>query len=151
MDYDVERSKQAAEEIRVAFRAMFPLAAEHDLPWAACQIQEFLRDRIRREVEEGVFHFQSRVVRVLCEISRPKTHVEDMARIVVDEAKKARELASQLESTKKQNEQLKEKLRNGATSRERKLVAAAERAEASTDVPLELRTELKEALTNYEP
>ena len=78
-DYDVEREKRKSEEIRGAFREMFPLVDESDLPWAACQIKAFLRDRIRKEVEAGVFHFQSRVTRVLCEVSPPKSHVEDMA------------------------------------------------------------------------
>lgn len=95
--YDIEREKRNNEEIRKAFREMFPLASDHDLPWAACHIKDFLRGRIEQEVHEGIFHFQQRVVRVLCEVSPPKTHVEDMCRIVVDEAKRGREDRLKLE------------------------------------------------------
>ncbi len=88
MDYDVEREKRKSEEIRVAFREIFPLASENDLPWAACQIKGFLRKRIEDEVSEGIFHFRAAVLRILCEVAPPKSHVEDMARIVVEKAKK---------------------------------------------------------------
>lgn len=87
MTYDIEREKQATAEIRKAMAECFPLANENDLPWAPSQIKAFLRDRIKREVDEGIFHFQARVTRVLCEVSPPKSHVEDMARICVEQAK----------------------------------------------------------------
>lgn len=90
MDYDIERKKQESTDLRKAFRELFPLAAEHDLPWAPCHIKRFLRDRISQECADRIFHFQSRVCRILCEVSPPKTHVEDMCRIVVEEAKQAR-------------------------------------------------------------
>ena len=110
MDYDVERSKQEQAELRKAFRELFPLAGESDLPWAACHIKQFLRDRISIECAERIFHFQSRVVRILCEVSPPKTHVEDMCRIVVEEAKKARQdrvkLEAAVEVTKERDELL---------------------------------------------
>ena len=106
-NYDVEREKQESADIRKAFRECFPLAAENDLPWAACQIKGFLRERIKREVEEGTRHFTSRVVRVLCDISPPKTHVEDMARIVVNEAKKVPDMESEIKYLKEQIEKLK--------------------------------------------
>lgn len=90
MSYDLEREKQKSEEIRKAFREMFPLAYEHDLPWAACQIKAFLLKKIEEEVADRVIHFQRRIASILCEVSPPKTHMEDMARIVVDDAKKWR-------------------------------------------------------------
>ncbi len=111
MDYDVEREKRKSEEIRIAFRELFPLAGENDLPWAACHIKEFLRDRISLECSERIFHFQSRVVRVLCEIAPPKTHVEDMARMVVEEAKEARRLKPELERLKEIKAERDEMLR----------------------------------------
>lgn len=97
MSYDLERERQKEQDIRKAFRECFPLAYEGDLPWAACHIRGFLKDRIEIEVREGVQHFVSRVTRVLCEISPPKTHIEDMARIVVEEAKRYRTAKPQLE------------------------------------------------------
>jgi hypothetical protein len=111
VDYDIERAKQEQAEIRKAFREIFPLAAESDLPWAASHIKNFLRDRIKREVQEGVFHFQSAIVRVLCEISPPKTHVVDMARIVVEAARDGRRFQEQLESVKKERDELRDALR----------------------------------------
>ena len=62
--------------------------------------------------------FQSRVVKVLCEVSPPKQYVEDMARIVVNQAKEyakmqamADEMKAQyyeiLETNKKLREQIK--------------------------------------------
>jgi hypothetical protein len=107
MDYDIERAKQNEAEIRKAFAEIFPLCNEKDLPWAACHIKGFLRDRIRREVEEGMSWFQHRVVRVLCEISPPKTHVEDMARICVEQAKRAAELEKENKDLLLKREQLK--------------------------------------------
>lgn len=108
MDYDVEREKQSQSELRKAFRDIFPLASEHDLPWAPCHIKGFLRDRIRREAEERVFHFHARVVHVLCEVSPPKTHVEDMARIVVEKAKEADRLKVQVDRLMEQIAELTE-------------------------------------------
>jgi hypothetical protein len=88
--------KSESEDVKGAFKEIFPLADEKDLPWSASQIKGFLRDRIRWEVEEGMFHFQSRVVKILCEISPPKTHIEDMCRIVVTEAEKYRQMVPAL-------------------------------------------------------
>lgn len=101
-NYDIERERQKSEEIRKAFREIFPLADENDLPWAACHIKDFLRQRIKREVQEGTHRFVSRVCRVLCEISPPKTHVEDMARIVVEAAKEGRRHANDVVRLKEQ-------------------------------------------------
>jgi len=109
MDYDVERSKQASEEIRKAFREIFPLTFEHDLPWAACHIKDFLRNRIEQEAAERVHHWQHGIVKVLCEVSPPKTHAVDMARIVVEKAKKADEMRrafEDLEEIKKDRDHL---------------------------------------------
>jgi hypothetical protein len=110
MDYDLEREKRKSEEVRKVFREMFPLTNENDLPWAVCQIPEFLKKRIDQEVADGVCWFQQRVCRVLCEVSPPKTHVEDMARIVVEKAKeleRAKESLRDLKAiTKERNEML---------------------------------------------
>lgn len=114
MDYDVERERQASTELRKAFRELFPLAGENDLPWAACHIKQFLRDRIEQETVERVHHFTMRVVRILCEVSPPKTHVEDMARIVVEEAKRARQDRAKLEKaveTAAERDELLERIR----------------------------------------
>lgn len=89
MNYDVEREKRKSEEIRKVFREMFPLVNEDDLPSAPGHIKPFLAERIKREVADGTQYFTSRVVRILCEVSPPKNHVEDMARICVEQAKTA--------------------------------------------------------------
>jgi hypothetical protein len=112
-EYDVEKSKRESSELRAAFAEIFPLANEQDLPWAPCQIKAFLHDRIRREVESGAFHFTARVVKVLCEVSPPKTHVEDMARIAVEECKTARAQAEQLRERVKMLEQKLAEARRG--------------------------------------
>lgn len=96
--YDLERSKQESAEIRKAFREIFPLASEHDLPWAACHIKEFLKGRVEQEVVEGTTHYTLRVSQILCEVTRPKTHIEDMCRIVVEEVKRARDDVKKLEA-----------------------------------------------------
>lgn len=96
MTYDIEREKRETAEIRKAMKECFPLADENHLPWAASQIKEFLRDRIKREVAEGVFNFQASVVRILCEVAPPKTHVEDMARICVTQAEEVPRLRDAL-------------------------------------------------------
>lgn len=111
MDYDVEREKRKSEEIRTAFREVFPLCDENDLPWAPSHIKGFLRDRIKREVQEGVFHFQSRVCRILCEVSPPKSHIEDMCRIVTDQAKEAETLGRRLEQSRSENDVLMEAMK----------------------------------------
>lgn len=87
MDYDIEREKQKSNEIRKAFREMFPLCMEHELPWDVCQIADFLKRRIEIEVRENTDHFVQSIARVLCEVTRPKTHMVDMARIIVEEVK----------------------------------------------------------------
>lgn len=108
--YDVERSKQESAELRKVFREMFPLAPEHDLPWAACHIREFLKTRIEIEISEGTQHYTSRVARILCEVTRPRTHIEDMVRAVVEIAKKAvedrRKLDGAVEVTAERDEML---------------------------------------------
>lgn len=91
MDYDVERKRQEESELRKAFRELFPLAFEHDLPSAPCHIKRFLRNLITEEAANRLFFLQSRVAHILCEISPPKTHIEDMCRIVVEEAKRGRQ------------------------------------------------------------
>lgn len=89
-------NKDYENMIKDEFRKLFPLVDERDLPWYPTHIAEFLKKRIAFEVEQQVFWFQSRVVKVLCEVSPPKTYVEDMARIVVDKAKKADELEARI-------------------------------------------------------
>ena len=118
MDYDIEREKRKTEELHKAFRAIFPLASDNDLPSSASQISAFLKGRIEFEVEKATSQFTSRVVRILCEVSPPKTHVEDMARIVVNQAKeslsfkeKADKLALALFDLDKEISILKENLR----------------------------------------
>lgn len=111
MDYDVEREKRKSEDIRKVFRELFPLAAEEDLPWAPAHIKQFLRNRIRKEVEEGVHHFTTRVVRVLCEVSPPKTHVDDMARIAVDQAKASKQWEIKASSYKEEMVKLHETIK----------------------------------------
>lgn len=89
MRYDIEREQRKSEEIRVAFRECFPLAPVESLPWAACQIKRFLSDRIEQESKYATSNFVSEVAKVLLEISPPKTHVVDMARIVVTAVREA--------------------------------------------------------------
>lgn len=115
MDYDIEKEKRHSHEIRKVFREMFPLCAEHDLPWAACHIPGFLQKRIALEIEEGTKWFVRRVTGVLCEISPPKNHVEDMARIVVEQAKRA----EQLEDSKAQAVKDRDDWRERAVEAER--------------------------------
>lgn len=98
MNYDIEQKKRESSAIRQAFAECFPLVDERDLPSAAVHIRNFLCSRIRHEVELGTRHFTSRVVRVLCEISPPKNYVEDMARIVVNKAKEAEQLADKVKA-----------------------------------------------------
>lgn len=113
MDYDIEREKQKSTEIRAVFREMFPLTVETDLPWAAAQIPGFLKKRIELEVERGTFHWTSDIVRVLCEISPPKTHAVDMARNCVNAAKEAQRelemLRAKYESLERKADRLEEK------------------------------------------
>ena len=98
MNYDIEREKQKSEEIRQVCRQMFPLADETDLPWAATQLPGFLAARIKHEVEQGTKNFTMQLCKVLCEISTPKTHIIDMARICVDEAKAVPKLNETIQS-----------------------------------------------------
>src|ERR1700724_503405 len=90
MDYDAEREKQKSEEIRRIFREIFPLCQEEDLPWAACHIKDFLRNRIKHEVQEQTEGFTCDIARVLCEVTPPKSWMIDMVRIVVNELKSSR-------------------------------------------------------------
>lgn len=90
MDYDVEREKRKSEEIRNQFRLLFPLCMEEELPWAACQIREFLKERIELEVKQNTEYFVRSIAGVLCEVTHPKTHMIDMVRNVVEELKTAR-------------------------------------------------------------
>lgn len=87
MNYDIEKSKREESELQQAFREIFPLAGDFDLPRAPCHIKQFLRDRIEQETNERCFHQISQVARVLCEVTHPKTHLVDMARNVVTEVK----------------------------------------------------------------
>lgn len=108
MDYDAEREKRKSEEIRKEFRLLFPLCMEEELPWAACQIGGFLRKRIEFEVRENTDYFARDVARVLCEVTRPKTHIVDMVRIVVEELKTSRNLINTYKEKEKQHESKKE-------------------------------------------
>lgn len=98
MSYDIERAKRETTDLQAAFREIFPLAGDFDLPMAPCHIKDFLRQRIEYETAERTFHAFSRVVKVLCEVSPPKTHLVDMARIVVDKAKESIRAKEQLEN-----------------------------------------------------
>lgn len=125
MTYDIEASKRETSELKRAFAELFPLVDERDLPRTPSHIKDFLRKRIEFEVERGVFHFQSRVVRILCEISPPKTHVEDMARIVVNQAKetdtlheRCNTLSERLTQLMEANKQLAEQLLDERTKAE---------------------------------
>lgn len=100
MNYDVEKAKREVSELQQAFREIFPLAGDFDLPRAPCHIKQFLRDRIEQETSERCFHQISQISRVLCEVTLPKTHMVDMARIVVDEVKNARRMAKELQALK---------------------------------------------------
>lgn len=107
--YDVEQSKKESAEIKAAFAKMFPLCDERDLPWAICHIEEFLKKRIAHEINQGAFRRESGIVEVLCEVSPPKNHVVDMARIVVEQAKEAAGFAKQVQELSpllKEREQL---------------------------------------------
>lgn len=77
------------QQLHRVFGAMFPLADDRDLPWTVDHLPGFLKDRIEHEVAQRVHWFQTRCVKVLCEISPPKTHVDDMCRLVVDTAKRS--------------------------------------------------------------
>ena len=81
-----EESYKREQELKRAFAEIFPLANDRDLPWAACQIGNFLKKRIALEVGEQTRHFTTRVVKILCEQSPPRSTVEDMAREVVCKA-----------------------------------------------------------------
>ena len=98
MSYDIETAKRESTERQAAFREIFPLAGDFDLPRTPSQIKQFLRDRINQETDERVFHFVSQVTRVLCEVSPPKTHLVDMARIVVEKAKESIRAKPKLEA-----------------------------------------------------
>lgn len=113
MDYDRERKKQEEGELRKAFRELFPFSNEHDLPYAPCHIKQFLRNLIAEEAADRLFFLQSRVARILCEIAPPKTHIEDMCRIVVEEAKRGRKDRLELEkaaATKAERDELFERI-----------------------------------------
>jgi len=96
-NFDELRAVQERSEIRKVFRMMFPLAWEADLPSRPGEIPAFLREKLEQEARDRVTHFQQRIVRILCEIAPPKSHMEDMARIVVEEAKKYREAREKYE------------------------------------------------------
>lgn len=110
MDYDLEREKQQSAEIRKAFREMFPLCMENELPWSPNQMRDFLQRRIELEVRENTDHFMMSIARVLCEVTCPKTHVIDMVRIVVEEVKSARSNKEKLEKAKETTEERDELL-----------------------------------------
>lgn len=77
------------EELRAVFAKMYPFTPKHHLPWAACQIPDFIRARIEHEVKIETREVTNHIVRILAEASPPKHHVSDMVRYVVDLAKKA--------------------------------------------------------------
>lgn len=52
MSYEIEQVKQRETDLTKAFRDIFPLAGEKDLPWTSSQIKGFLRDRMARIVVE---------------------------------------------------------------------------------------------------
>lgn len=100
MDYDIEREKRKSEEVRRAMREAFPLCDENVLPWAASQIPEFLAKRIKSEVEEQTRAFTREIASVLLEVSPPKTHLVDMARICVDQCRHTARLVEQIDRLK---------------------------------------------------
>lgn len=110
MDYDVEREKRKSEEIRKAFREIFPLCSPDELPWAACQIKDFLARRIEFEVRENTNEFVYSISRVLCEVTRPKTYTVDMCRLIVEEVKEARRNKEALEKAKEVEQERNEML-----------------------------------------
>ncbi len=71
-------------EIKELFGRMFPLVPVRDLPTVPNHIPSFIEKRISQEVEWQTQHFTTQVVKVLCEVTHPKTHVADMARLVVN-------------------------------------------------------------------
>lgn len=107
----LECGRKHEKELKEVFSKVFPLADEKDLPWATCHIDRFLRERVAKEVELGTRFFTSRVVKVLCEVSPPKAHVEDMARIVVDKAKEAERNAEAAAAAREREEDWRRKAR----------------------------------------
>lgn len=101
-----EKCRAVEQATKDVFQKMFPLASEHDLPWYPSHIPDFLEKRIELEFEERTKHFTRRVCRILCEISPPKIHVEDMARIVVEKAKEAERLEGQKIDWDRERQQL---------------------------------------------
>jgi hypothetical protein len=87
-----EESQKLERELKAAFAYLYPLASEHDLPWAPCHIADFLRKRIEHEVHQRTESFTRRILTILCEVAPNKTHIEDMVRIVVERAKASEKL-----------------------------------------------------------
>jgi hypothetical protein len=83
----IETSRKYEAEIKKAFTELFPLADDRDLPSYPSHIPDFLKKRLALEVEERCRHLTSRIVRILCEVTHPKTHIEDMVRAAVEKAK----------------------------------------------------------------
>ncbi len=100
----LEIEQQHRQEIRDAFYSLFPLADYDSLPTATSEIGEFLKRRIAVEVETRGEHWVRQVARVLCEASVPKTHLVDMARIVVDKARKYEMEVQKVADLKKEHE-----------------------------------------------
>lgn len=74
-----------------ALKKMFPFASEDSIPTYPQGLQQFLEDRLDFELDKRVHGFTAAITRILCEVTRPKTHVQDMVRIVVEKAKLADE------------------------------------------------------------
>lgn len=85
-----EESLKFEKELKAAFARLYPLAREADLPWAACQIERFLKRRLELELERNTAGYAQEIGSVLLEASHPKPHLVDMARIVVERAKNGR-------------------------------------------------------------
>lgn len=100
-----KRAKAPVKELDplvAAFKKVFPLADERDLPNSPARIPRFLEIRVKLEVDEATLYFQHRVVQILCEVTHPKHHVEDMARAVVELAKEAKTLRPANEELRKE-------------------------------------------------
>lgn len=89
------------------FTKLFPLAPVETLPAKADEIGAFLAKRIPLEVEAANLHMVRQVGRVLCEISPPKTHLVDMARIVVEHARERDHYFNDAKNLRVINERLK--------------------------------------------
>lgn len=129
--------------VKEAMQKCFPLCNENNLPWAISQLPSFLKERIEFEIKRGMKHFESSVVKIICEVAPPKTYLVDMCHIAVDKAKATDKIQDELDREKLAHAKTRELLRQYA-DRDSAMTSHGEKLNAEI---LDLKQKL-EAKTN---